>query len=162
RLTWIHPFLDGNGRVTRLFTDAFFRRIGVSGYGLWNVSRGFARRNSDYRNFLSAADFPREGDLDGRGNLSDRRLKELCRFFLEICIDQVSYMSSILALIDLLPRIESYATKRAEVLIIDEKCTKAAPLHPRASAVLSEAEVSGELPRNKVVEILGLSERSAR
>ena len=33
RLTWIHPFPDGNGRVARLFTDgaplrSFFRRLG--------------------------------------------------------------------------------------------------------------------------------------
>lgn len=43
RLMWIHPFLDGNGRVTRLFTDAWFRRMPLPGYGLWNVSRGRGR-----------------------------------------------------------------------------------------------------------------------
>ncbi|MDQ3172624.1 MAG: Fic family protein, partial [Acidobacteriota bacterium] len=44
RLMWIHPFLDGNGRVARLFTDAYFLRSRIAGYGLWNVSRGLARR----------------------------------------------------------------------------------------------------------------------
>mgnify|MGYP000403920317 FL=1 len=43
RLLWIHPFLDGNGRVTRLFTDVYMQLAGVDGYGLWSVSRGFSR-----------------------------------------------------------------------------------------------------------------------
>ena len=34
RLTWIHPFMDGNGRVVRLFTDAYLRQIPIDGYGL--------------------------------------------------------------------------------------------------------------------------------
>ena len=29
RLTWIHPFLDGNGRVARLFTHAWLVKAGV-------------------------------------------------------------------------------------------------------------------------------------
>jgi Fic family protein len=48
RLMWIHPFLDGNGRVARLYTDAYFYRLSLTGYGLWNVSRGLARRRGEY------------------------------------------------------------------------------------------------------------------
>ncbi|MGD9629828.1 MAG: Fic family protein [Pyrinomonadaceae bacterium] len=162
RLMWIHPFLDGNGRVARLFTDAFFRRIGLEGYGLWNVSRGLARRNREYKQYLDAADFPRESDLDGRGNLSNRTLTAFCEFFLDVCLDQTKYMSSVLALGDLLPRIDSYAAKRSEGSIVDEKGVKASPMHPRASFILREAAIIGELPRNKIVEIVGMSERSAR
>ncbi|MCC7307247.1 MAG: Fic family protein [Acidobacteria bacterium] len=162
RLMWIHPFLDGNGRVARLFTDAFFRRIGLEGYGLWNVSRGLARRNREYKKNLDAADFPREDDLDGRGNLSNRTLTEFCKFFLDVCLDQTKYMSSILALGDLLPRMDSYVAKRSEGSIVDEKGVKALPMHPRASFILREAAIVGELPRNKIVEIVGMSERSAR
>lgn len=162
RLMWIHPFLDGNGRVARLFTDAFFRRIGLEGYGLWNVSRGLARRNREYKQYLDAADFPREDDLDGRGNLSNRTLTAFCEFFLDVCLDQTKYMSSVLALGDLLPRIDSYAAKRSEGSIVDEKGVKASPMHPRASLILREAAIIGELPRSTIVEIVGMSERSAR
>lgn len=87
RLRWVNPFLDGNGRVARLFADAYFLRSGVGGYGLWNVSRGLARRRDSYRAHLAAGDAPREGDLDGRSNLSDRALTEFCTFFPQVCLD---------------------------------------------------------------------------
>ncbi|MGI8495168.1 MAG: hypothetical protein ACR2L1_07635 [Pyrinomonadaceae bacterium] len=75
---------DGNGRVARLFTDAYFTKIELGSYGLRNASRGLARTRASYRSHLAAANFPREGDLDGCGNLSDRTLTEFCKFFLEI------------------------------------------------------------------------------
>jgi Fic family protein len=40
RLAWIHPFLDGNGRVARIAIDAMLRACGVNGAGLWSMSRG--------------------------------------------------------------------------------------------------------------------------
>ena len=43
RLAWIHPFLDGNGRVARIAIDAMLRACGVNGAGLWSMSRGFAK-----------------------------------------------------------------------------------------------------------------------
>ncbi len=81
RLMWIHPFLDGNGRVSRLFTEAYLHRSPVSGLGLWSVSRGLARKDIEYKVALSRADAPRRNDLDGRGNLSNEGLIFFCRFF---------------------------------------------------------------------------------
>lgn len=43
RLLWIHPFLDGNGRVACLFSNALLRELNV-GSSLWSVARGLARR----------------------------------------------------------------------------------------------------------------------
>jgi Fic family protein len=162
RLMWVHPFLDGNGRVARLFTDAYFCRIGMSGYGLWNVSRGLARRSADYKKFLAAADFHREGDLDGRGNLSDRTLTEFCRFFLDVCHDQAQFMNSLLSLGDFLERVEQYVSMRANGLVVDERGIKAEPLHAKAGLVLREAAIKGKFSRGAVFEIIEMSERSGR
>src|SRR6266498_4000362 len=83
RLLWIHPFLDGNGRVARLMSHAMFNRLGV-GSSLWAVSRGLARNVDEYKALLMAADRPRENDYDGRGNLSERALFDFCKFFLRV------------------------------------------------------------------------------
>jgi Fic family protein len=90
RLAWIHPFLDGNGRVVRLFTDAGFARAGLDGWMLWSAGRGLARSRADYMAKLANADAQRRGDLDGRGNLSLDGLNRFCRFFLETCLDQIN------------------------------------------------------------------------
>ncbi|UFP97086.1 Fic family protein [Gloeobacter morelensis MG652769] len=107
RLLWIHPFFDGNGRVARLFSNAYLRRLGVCRSGLWSVSRGLARRVEEYKKTLAAADDERRNDLDGRGTLSERGLVLFCRFFLDICLDQVRFMASLLQTDRLAERIEA-------------------------------------------------------
>ena len=151
RLLWIHPFYDGNGRVARLFSHALLKQLDI-GSGLWSVSRGLARRHSDYKFLLEAADLPRQGDLDGRGSLSQRALKDFCKFFLEVCIDQVDYMSSILEPKELLRRIELY--------VQDEMA--AGRLPKRSFALLREAFYQGEFARGEAAEITGYKVAQAR
>lgn len=86
RAAWVHPFGDGNGRACRLQTECAL--LGLSG-GLWSVTRGFAQDKRRYFALLSNADIPRQGDLDGRGNLSEKALYEWCLYFIETCGDQV-------------------------------------------------------------------------
>ena len=104
RLAWVHPFLDGNGRVGRLFSDAAFRAEGLDAGGLWSMSRGLARQQAAYQRALAVAD-ARRYDNDGRGNLSERALVAFCRFFLEVALDQVTYMSGVLAVDGVLARL---------------------------------------------------------
>ena len=52
----------------------------VDGYGLWTISRGLARHRKKYFLNLEVADEPRQGDLDGRGNLSEKGLLEFSIF----------------------------------------------------------------------------------
>jgi len=160
RLMWIHPFLDGNGRVARLFTEAYFYRIPIHGSGLWSVSRGLARRNADYKSALSRADMLRRNDLDGRGNLSNEGLINFCRLFLEICLDQVEHMESLLRLDELLQRIKGYVELRGTGMVRGPAGEKT--LRKEASGILREVLVRGETTRGSAIASSGLKERTGR
>jgi len=160
RLMWIHPFLDGNGRVTRLFTEACLQRILLHGFGLWSVSRGLARRNADYKAALTWGDAPRRNDLDGRGNLSNEGLVKFCRFFLEVCLDQVEYMGTLLQLDGLVERVRSYVQLRGTAIIQNPPGMD--NLRPEAGRMLQEVLLRGEVTRGEVIIVSGLKERTGR
>lgn len=151
RLLWIHPFMDGNGRVTRLMSHAMLLELGV-GSALWSVSRGLARRADEYKRLLMAADAPRRGDFDGRGALSQSALIDFCGFFLECCLDQVRFMRDLLEPAELQRRIELYVQEEEH----------AERLPKRSFILLREALLSGELERGRVYRLLETSDRTAR
>jgi len=151
RFLWIHPFLDGNGRVARLMSHALLKRLGI-GTSLWSVARGLARQQERYKALLMAADGPREGDRDGRGNLSQRALVEFCSFFLESAIDQVRFMRGLLDPAEMLRRMEIH---------IEEE-VRAKRLPKGSFAVLREAVIAGEVERGLVPTLTGQGERAAR
>ena len=151
RFVWIHPFYDGNGRVARLFSHAYFLRIGV-GSSLWSVSRGLARTSEDYKNKLSAADDKRHGDTDGRGAFSNKQLFEFCRYFLECSIDQIEYMTKVLDPKSLEERIDAYATQEIS----------AGNLPRKSDSLLRAALATGEVKRGEATQITGYQERRAR
>ena len=150
RLLWIHPFVDGNGRVARLFSHAYLREIDV-GSSLWSVSRGLARHHEEYKRRLARADMVRQGDWDGRGNLSHDSLIEFCRFFLLLCIDQMDFMSDLLELGRLLPRMEAY--------VQDE--VREGRLPGGAFVILREVIHQGEVRRGNIGGLIGRSSRHA-
>ncbi|HEX2717845.1 MAG TPA: Fic family protein [Gemmatimonadaceae bacterium] len=172
RLLWIHPFGDGNGRVTRLMTDAYLRRIGVGAHGLWTVSRGLARTRDRYKEMLANADQRRWNDYDGRGERSARALDQFCAFFLEICADQVAYMSTLLAVDRLRDRFSAYCRARASGMLAAPGAEHL-PLRPRrgrpptafraeATRLLLTLFAQGPVRREDVEEIAGLADRTAR
>ena len=151
RLLWVHPFLDGNGRVARLVAHAMLKRSGL-GSSLWSVSRGLARRVGDYRRLLEAADAPRRSDVDGRGTLSEGALIEFCKFFLDISVDQVGYMTQLLEPRELLRRVQMYTEDEA----------RAGRLPGGAFPVLREALMAGDVERARARDLTGYRERKGR
>jgi Fic family protein len=152
RLVWIHPWADGNGRVARLFTQAWLIRTRVDAHGLWSVSRGLARNLEGYRVALANADEKRRNDFDGRGYLSQAALKEFCRFFLATCLDQLDYMNGCLAVETLERRITGYATLR-----------ESTGDWPAGSGnVLRDVCLRGEIARGDVPRLIGKSPRTAQ
>ena len=151
RYVWIHPFLDGNGRVVRLMSYAAFKNIDV-GSELWSVARGLAGRKDEYKSILQAADAPRQGDLDGRGTLSQKALVKFCEFFLETCIDQVEYMNSLL----------DFKVLSERMRIHVEEMVAMKELPKGSYALLREALLIGEFGRGKTQEITGFKDRAAR
>ncbi|MDD2677164.1 MAG: Fic family protein, partial [Methylacidiphilaceae bacterium] len=152
RLAWIHPFGDGNGRVIRLFTEAWLLKSGLEGVGMWTLCRGLARRNAQYKAALAAADSPRLHDTDGRGALSEQRLSEFCRFMLDTATDQTAFMASLIDSERLEARLFAYARLREE--------TRELP--KRSSILLRDVLLRGEIRRGEASRILGVSPRTAQ
>lgn len=151
RLAWIHPFLDGNGRVARLMSHATLLETLNTG-AVWSVARGLARKVDTYKELLANCDRTRRNDLDGRGNLSEESLVDFTRFFLKMCIDQVEFMEEIVQPSELRPRIHLW--------VDDEAARKR--VNPKAGLLLDAILYRGEVPRGEVAQILGLSPRYSR
>ncbi len=151
RLLWIHPFFDGNGRVARLMSHAVLLETLDTG-AVWSVSRGLARNVQTYKAHLAACDLPRRNDLDGRGNLSEEALAEFTRFFLSTCMDQVTFMESLMQPDRL----------RARILLWAEEEIRLGALPPKSGGILEAVLYRGELPRGDAAGVVGLGERHAR
>jgi Fic family protein len=151
RLLWIHPFLDGNGRVARLMSHAMLLETLDTGGG-WSIARGMARNASAYKSGLAACDLPRRNDLDGRGSLSEETLADFTHFFLTTCIDQVAFMENLLEPNRLRARILMWAEEEAPI----------GNLPPKAGAILEAVLFRGELPRGAAAALLGATPRHAR
>lgn len=151
RVLWIHPFLDGNGRVARLMSYAMLRELLDTG-GIWSVARGLARNEGAYKSHLMACDEPRRGDLDGCGSLSETALASFTQFFLETCLDQVRFMEELI----------EPGRLRSRILLWAEEEIRFGNLPAKSTNVLQAILYRGTLPRGDIAEIVGAGDRQAR
>lgn len=152
RLAWIHPFADGNGRVVRLHSHVLLHAMGLTN-GVWSPLRGLARSQPRYDEMLALADMPRHGDLDGRGNLSEKQLLAFIDYFLTTCADQASFMSSLLDFPTLRERIRA--------CLAFESSLPGSPDLLRAELPLYQLFLTGATSRGEFKQLTALAPRSA-
>jgi Fic family protein len=153
RFAFVHPFVDGNGRVGRLMSHAMALKAGIGAGGLWSISRGLARglkERCEYKRMLAHADTPRQGDRDGRGNLSMKALEEFSEWFLQVCLDQIRFCSTMYDFPGLQDRYHR---------LIDDMMG-ASGRH--AKKLISSVLRHGELQRMEAGNVTGTSERTGR
>jgi Fic family protein len=152
RFNYIHPFPDGNGRVSRLVSHAMAWHADIAAHGLWSISRGLARgleSRTEYKRMMDLADSPRQGDFDGRGNLSERALIDFVTWFLRVALDQVTFMSELFDLDNLTGRLRMFIERHER-------------FKPEAAALLEQTLVRGEIERGEASRITGLPVRTAQ
>ena len=150
RFTWLHPFRDGNGRVARLFSGLYLTSIGINTSNLWSLSRGFSRQRRLYMVHLFAADSPSKVSK----GFDEEELADFCSYFLEVCLDQVRFMTNLLGLEKIESRIDWYVDKRSR--------ESDNPLRPEAARLLRALFMRGKIPRGEASRIMNMSERNAR
>jgi Fic family protein len=151
RLTWLHPFRDGNGRVTRLFSGLYLTACGVNRHNLWSLSRGLSRKKSQYMFELWATDSIEQE----QGHFFDADLTaDFCAFFFTICLDQIDFMEQLLRLDQIESRIDWYVESRRK--------QHPKSIHTEAARLLRAVFMRGAVARGEASEILNMSARSAR
>jgi Fic family protein len=151
RLLWMHPFLDGNGRVARLMSHAMLLETLDTG-AVWSVARGLARNVEEYKTHLANCDRTGRNELDGRRTLSEEALAEFTLFFLTTATDQVTFMEGLVQPDRL----------RTRILLWAEEESRLGELPPRAGSILEAVLYRGELPRGEADDVVGTGARQAR
>jgi Fic family protein len=155
RLAWVHPFADGNGRVVRLHSHLLAQRMGLSS-GAWSPLRGLARTHAQYYAMLANADQPRMGDLDGRGNLSEKHLIAFVDYFFDVCLDQVRFMRTMLDISTLRERIRAGIAHESSL-----PESKALGVRTESSLALFTLLIAGPMDRGEFKTLTGLRGRTA-
>jgi len=142
---------EGNARVARLMSHAMLLESLDTGC-VWSVARGLARNVEACKRHLTDADGPRRNDLDGRGTLSEEALAEFARFFLSACINQITFMESLVKAERL----------RARIVLWAEEEERLRALPPKSASILEAVLYRREVLRGDAAGVVGASERHAR
>lgn len=132
-------------------SQATVLRAQIGSAGLWSISRGMARgfeNRDDYNLKLSGADNDRLNDLDRRGVLSRKYLIDFTEWFLDVCFDQITFMSGLFELGSHRVRLNDYG--------------QSIGLSDAARQLLNREFTAGEMPRGEASQVTEQSERAAR
>ena len=151
RFLWIHPFLDGNGRVARLMSQKMLQdSLNID--SIWSLSRGLARQKQKYMMHLMECDLKRRNDLDGVGHLSEEAVFKFTQFLFDVCIDQIKFMKDCVTPKLIAKRVLNWCTEKQ-----NEK------IFPNGTySVLIFLITLGKLTRPEIILHTGIPERSAR
>lgn len=160
RFAWTHPFPDGNGRTVRLLSQAGLYWVGIAS-PLWSISRGLAKQRERYYAMLRHADSPRQGDLDGRGNLSEKALTDFVMFFLDVCLDQITFMRQLLSF-EPTPQGGGLKNRMLASLRYLSATKGDAGLKEEAATPIFYAFLTGEVTSAEFERMTGLASRTAQ
>ena len=152
RLAWVHPFINGNGRVARLHSQVLLQGLGLTN-GVWSPLRGLARSHARYYELLANADLPRHNDLDGRGHLSEEGLIAFCDYFLDTCIEQAAFMSQLLDM--------QFMRDRIAACLAFESHREGAGVRMEALTPMHYLFLGGPMERGAFKAMTGLAPRTA-
>lgn len=119
--------------------------------GLWSVNRGLARNIEQYYRSLAYADSLRQGDLDGRGNLSAKGLVSWIDVFLDNCLAQVKFQREMLSVTHIKLRIQA---------LVSTLSIQNAGIRNGAVPPLLHLFIAGPLSRGDFTQMTGLGERT--
>ena len=134
-------------------SNAMALRAGIGADGLWSLSRrlalGLKDSPNEYSLMMAAADAPRRGDYDGRGNLSQAAPIKLSTWFLEVALAQVRFSVETFNVDALADRYQ----KLVDLVF---------PANRQFARLVAKIFELGETPRGSAPAILGVSRRRAR
>lgn len=154
RLTWLHPFRDGNGRMTRLHTTAAMAYIGVNQCNLWSLSRAFSREKQNQ--------FAYQVNLQDADSFTDESLADFIMFCLDQCLDQIQFIGRLLNITTMENRIEHYFTKKLPEMshyMEDAKDLSHTLKNPNITRLMCSIFRSGKISRGEAYEILGVKRK---
>lgn len=143
---------EANGAFARALTIEHFAQLGLQPH-LWSLSRGLARRLGEYHSATAMNEPMGKAGLEGAQKRTDGRQLAFIDFMLDVCHDEVNYMTTALSRHQLRESVtHAYRT--------DSRLTKAG-VSPDTMPALLALLIQGSLPRTEFVTFTGLPREAA-
>ena len=146
------PLPDGNGCVARMIAHQHLAQLQLHPQ-LWSLSRGLNRRQEEYRAALNTTESTQDVQLAGGVKISDKALLGFIDFMLDVCHEEVDYMTTALNRHQLRESVDhAYRT--------NSRLTEAG-VSPKTMPALLALLIQGSLPRIEFVTFTGLPREAA-